>query len=87
MTNEPPPYSYPPPGGPPPMSGARDRTSLYGWLGIVLGFFCCAIVGIVLGALSLREAKRFNQSPVLGYVAIAVSVLQVIGGAIYAAVR
>ncbi|WP_200206483.1 DUF4190 domain-containing protein [Micromonospora coerulea] len=71
---------YPPP--PPPPTPGRDRTTLWGVLGIVLGLICCGILGIVFGYLSVRDAKRFGQSPVLGYLAIAFGVINIIGSAI-----
>ncbi|GAA4574807.1 hypothetical protein GCM10023176_42690 [Micromonospora coerulea] len=71
---------YPPP--PPPPTPGRDRTTLWGILGIVLGLICCGILGIVFGYLSVRDAKRFGQSPVLGYLAIAFGVINIIGSAI-----
>jgi len=42
---------------------------------MIVGLICCPIVGIVLGVLSLRDAKRYNNSPTLGYLAIALSVV------------
>nr|QLJ97888.1 DUF4190 domain-containing protein [Micromonospora carbonacea] len=70
---------YPPP---PPQAGGRDRTRLWGVLGIILGLLCCGILGIVFGYLSIRDAKRYGQSPVLGYLAIAFGVINIIGSAI-----
>ncbi|PZG16872.1 hypothetical protein C1I95_16630 [Micromonospora craterilacus] len=66
---------YPPP--PPPPAG-RDRTTLWGVLGIVTGLLCCGILGIVFGWLSVRDAKRYAKSPVLGYLAIAFGVLNIV---------
>lgn len=62
---------------PPPASGP-DRTTLYGVLGLIIGLLCCGIIGIVLGYLSLREARRHNSSPVLGWVAIVLSVVNIV---------
>ena len=75
----------PPPPGPPlqPAAAGSDRTTLFGWLGIVIGLICCGIAGIVLGILSIQQAKKFNNSPVLGYVAIAASILNFVFGAVY----
>ena len=95
MTEPPPPWSNVPPGGYPPPPGGyppaaalgSDHTNLFGWLGIVLGFLCCFLVGVILGVLSIRDAKKFGNSPLLGYVAIGVSALNLIAGAIYAANR
>jgi hypothetical protein len=56
----------------------QDRTKVYGIVGMIVGVICCPIVGIVLGVLSIRESKRFNGSPTLGYFAIALSVIGVI---------
>ncbi|MFG1775409.1 DUF4190 domain-containing protein [Micromonospora sp. NPDC049051] len=72
---------YPPP-PPPPAAAGSDRTVLWGVLGIILGLLCCGILGIVFGYLSIRDAKRFGQSPVLGYLAIAFGVLNIIGSGI-----
>lgn len=69
----------PPGGAPPPAAPAgRDRTELWGWLGIVIGFCCCGILGIVFGVLSIQDAKRYGKSPVLGWVAIGVSALNIV---------
>lgn len=71
------------PYAPPPSSAAgRDRTTLWGVLGIVLGLICCGLLGIIFGYLSIRDAKRYGQSPVLGYLAIAFGVLNIVGSAI-----
>ncbi|SCL39974.1 hypothetical protein GA0070624_6754 [Micromonospora rhizosphaerae] len=74
---------YPPP--PPPPAPGKDRTTLWGVLGIVVGLLCCGILGIVFGYLSIRDAKRFGKSPTLGYVAIALSVINIIASAIWRA--
>lgn len=63
---------------PPPAADRPDRTTLYGVLGLVIGLLCCGIVGIVLGYLSIREARQHNTSPVLGWVAIVLSVVNII---------
>ncbi|MFC7544889.1 hypothetical protein [Plantactinospora sp. GCM10030261] len=55
-----------------------DRSTLWGVLGIVIGLICCGILGIVFGWLSIRDAQKFGKSPVLGYVAIGVSVLSIV---------
>ncbi|MGC4803679.1 hypothetical protein [Micromonospora sp. DT233] len=67
---------------PPPPAGGRDRTTAWGVLGIVLGLICCGILGVGFGYLSIRDAKRYGRSPVLGYVAIALGVLNIIGSVI-----
>ncbi|WP_229400654.1 DUF4190 domain-containing protein [Micromonospora okii] len=71
---------FPPP--PPPPAQGRDRTTLWGVLGIVLGLICCGILGIVFGYLSVRDARRYGKSPVLGYLAIALGVINIIGSVI-----
>lgn len=75
--------AYPPPPAPP----ANDKTTLWGVLGIVTGFFCCFILGIVFGVLSLQEAKKSGKSPTLAYIAFAVSALNVIVSAVYYSTR
>lgn len=94
--NQPPgnqPPGYPP--APPPGVGygggggapKDDRTRLFGWLGIIIGLICCGPAGIVLGILSIREADRHGKSKMLGYIAIAVSVIEMIGGITYGVTR
>ena len=63
---------------PPPVAAGKDRTTLWGVLGIVIGLLCCGILGILFGYLSVRDAKRYGGSPMLGYVAIALSVLNIL---------
>jgi putative Ca2+/H+ antiporter (TMEM165/GDT1 family) len=60
----------------------RDRTTLWGVLGIVLGLICCGVLGVIFGYLSIRDARRNNRSPLLGYLAIAFGVINIIGGGI-----
>jgi CHASE2 domain-containing sensor protein len=60
-----------------------DRTTLWGWLGIVIGLLCCGPVGIVFGILSILDANKHRNSKVLGIVAIVVSVLGMIGYGIF----
>jgi hypothetical protein len=75
----------PPPGQPygAPAAAGNDRTTLFGWLGIVIGFLCCPLVGIVFGVLSINQAKKNQNSPTLGYVAIALSIVSLIIAIIY----
>jgi hypothetical protein len=65
----------PPPPAPPPRG---DRATLYGVLGIVLGICCCGILGLVLGWLSAKEAKRVGKPPTLGYVAMVIGAIALI---------
>jgi hypothetical protein len=74
---------FPPP--PPPPAAGRDRTTLWGILGIILGLICCGILGIVFGYLSIRDAKRFGRSQLLGWLAIAFGVINIITSAIFRA--
>lgn len=72
---------YPPPAA----ASGPDRTTLYGVLGLVIGLLCCGVIGIVLGYLSIREARRHNSSPVLGWVAIVLSVINILVNGILSA--
>ncbi|HEY2947747.1 MAG TPA: hypothetical protein VGJ53_05010 [Micromonosporaceae bacterium] len=69
---------YPPPAAAP----ANDRTNLWGWLGIVIGLLCCGILGIIFGVLSLQEARKHGKPQTLGWIAIAVSALNIIAGGV-----
>jgi hypothetical protein len=75
----------PPLGQPPGAVPARNRTTLYGWLGIVLGLLCCGLLGILFGVLSIQQAKRTGQAATLGYIAIALSVVNMVVGGILGA--
>lgn len=74
-------YGAPPP-PPPPAASGTDRTTLFGVLGIVLSI-CCGIIGLIFAILSVTQAKKYGNSPVLGYVGIAIAALNVIGGIVY----
>ena len=65
---------YPPPAATP----ANDKTTLWGVLGIVVGFLCCPLLGIVFGILSLNEAKKVGKPQTLGWVAIIVSAVSIV---------
>ncbi|MGW4467205.1 DUF4190 domain-containing protein [Micromonospora sp. NPDC004704] len=69
-------YPYPPPR---PVPSGRNRTTLWGVLGIVIGLICCGVLGVIFGYLSIRDARRYGGSPVLGWVAIVLSVLNILG--------
>jgi hypothetical protein len=68
---------------PPPAAAGNDKTQLFGILGIVIGLICCGPAGIVLGILSIMEAKKVGKPQTLGIVAIALSVIGMIGYGIY----
>lgn len=74
-------YGAPPP-PPPPAASGTDRTTLFGVLGIILSL-CCFPVGLVFDILSITQAKKFNSSPVLGYIGIVLAALNLISGVIY----
>ncbi len=81
MTYEPP--LTPPPTPPPAVQPAgKDNTQLFGWIGII-GGLCCGLIGIIFGVLSILQARKWGNSPVLGYIAIAVAILNIIGTAIW----
>ncbi len=60
----------------------KDNTTLFGWIGII-GGICCGILGLIFGALSVMQAKKWGKSPVLGYIGIVIGVLTIIGGIVY----
>jgi len=70
---------------PPAAAPGRDRTTLWGVLGIVIGLLCCGIAGIVFGYLSIRDARRFGNSEILGWLAIGLSVLNIVLNGIFVA--
>jgi hypothetical protein len=74
----------PPPYGPPAAAPSNDKVTLWGVLGIVFAF-CCSPLAIVFGFLSMNDAKKFGKSPTLGYIAIGLGILGLIGGIITAA--
>ena len=61
----------------------NDKTTLWGVLGIVIGFICCWPLGIVFGILSMNEAKKSGKPNTLGIVAIAASAINLIGTIVY----
>jgi hypothetical protein len=81
MTYTPPPTPPPPP---PPVAqpAGKDNTNLFGWIGII-GGLCCGLIGIVFGVLSIMQAKKWGNSPVLGYIALAVALVNIVAGAIW----
>lgn len=66
-----------------PAAAGNDKTTLFGVLGLIIGLICCSPAGIVLGILSVNQAKQHGSSPTLGYVAVVVSVIALIFGIIY----
>jgi len=72
-----------PPGypAPPPAAAAKDNTTLWGVLGIVLAL-CCPflgpVLGVVFGVLSMNEAKKHGKQPTLAYVAFGLVGLSVL---------
>ncbi|MFJ8580161.1 DUF4190 domain-containing protein [Micromonospora sp. NPDC093277] len=70
---------YPPP---PRSTAGRDLTTLWGVVGIVLSLLCCGIFGILFGYLSLRDARRFGRSRLLGWLAIALGIINIIASAV-----
>lgn len=71
----------------PPAAAAqgRDRTVLWGWLGIIVGLLCCGVLGVIFGVLSLREAERHRNTRTLGWIAIIASLVNIAAGGIFAA--
>lgn len=69
----------------PAAAQGRDRTILWGTLGIIIGLLCCGILGVIFGALSLRDAGRYQNTKVIGVIAIVAGALNMIGGASLAA--
>jgi hypothetical protein len=59
-----------------PAAVPNDKTTLWGVLGIV--FFCCPLLGIVFGVLSMMEAKKYGKQPTLAYVAFALAGLWIV---------
>jgi predicted lipid-binding transport protein (Tim44 family) len=79
-------YTPPPPMAQPAQPAGKDNTTLFGWIGII-GGLCCGLLGLVFGILSIMQAKKFSQSPVLGYIGVVIGILNLIGGIVYNARR
>lgn len=75
-------YTPPPPMAQPAQPAGKDNTQLFGWIGII-GGLCCGLLAFIFGALSIMQAKKNGNSPMLGYIAIGIGVLNIIGGFIY----
>jgi len=63
----------------------KDRTTMWGWLGIIIGLICCGVLGVVFGVLSILDANKHGNSKVLGIVAIVAGLVNMIVGAIWGA--
>lgn len=68
-------YQPPPPVGGPVAAGGTDRSQLLGIIGIVVGFLCCPIAGVVLGVISIIQANKYGSNKLWGILAIVASVL------------
>lgn len=66
---------------PPPARGGSDKTQLFGILGIVFAF-CCPLIGVLFGVLSMNEAKKYGNTNTLGLVAIVLAVVMTVIGII-----
>ncbi|MPZ28949.1 MAG: hypothetical protein GEV12_21750 [Micromonosporaceae bacterium] len=66
-----------------PAAAGNDKTTLFGVLGLIIGLICCSPAGIVLGILSVNQAKQHGSPPTLGYVAVVVSCIALVFGIIY----
>jgi hypothetical protein len=90
MTYNPPPSpevpggAYQPPQ--PIVPGGTDRSTLFGWIGIVTGICCCGLLGIIFGWLSIQDAKKWGKPAVLGWVALIIGILGVVGQIIWGSV-
>jgi hypothetical protein len=80
------PYGAPPPQMP-AAPARKDRSTLFGVLGVVIGFICCPLAGVILGILAIRDAKAAGKSSALGIAAVIVSVIAAVGGGVYYASR
>lgn len=75
---------YPPTPGyqPPPAAAGNDKSLMYGIIGLIVGFLCCQPAGIVLGVLSMNEAKKYGKPTTLGLIAVIVSSIWLVLGLI-----
>jgi hypothetical protein len=60
----------------------KDYTTTFGVIGIITAI-CCGIIGLIFGILSIMQARKWGKSPVLGWIAIVISVLNIIGGIVW----
>lgn len=61
-----------------PSAQPTNRSALWGVLGIVVGFFCCPVLGFGFGYLSLQDSKRNHTSPTLAYAAFGASAASIL---------
>lgn len=61
-----------------PAAAGNDKTTLFGVLGLIIGLICCGPAGIVLGILSINQAKQYGNSPTLGWIAVIVSAIGIV---------
>ncbi|GIH04412.1 hypothetical protein Rhe02_24790 [Rhizocola hellebori] len=86
----PPPMQPPEPVGPvqPGAVPTRDNAQVFGWIGIITAIFCCPLLGILFGYLSMQESRKFGKDETLGKVAlwlgIGILALSVVSGIIFA---
>jgi len=77
------PYGY---GAPPPVPAGKDKTQQWGILALVFSILpCCPLVGIVFAILQIVEAKKWNKTPTMGYIALAFAALWIVVNIILAA--
>ncbi|NUT37487.1 MAG: DUF4190 domain-containing protein [Hamadaea sp.] len=67
---------------PQPAAPAKDNTTLFGVLGIVLAF-CCPLIGIVFAVLSQQQANKNGKPATLAIVGYVLNALSIIGGIVY----
>ena len=60
----------------------KDNTQLFGIIGIITAI-CCGLIGLIFGILSIMQARKWGNSPVLGWIAIVIAVLNIIGGIVW----
>jgi len=51
---------------------------LWGVAGVDTGLIGCGILGVLFGILSLRDARRFGRSQLIGWAAIVLSVVNIV---------
>jgi hypothetical protein len=61
-----------------PTAGKSGAATALGVIGIVVGFLFCPVIGVILGVVSITQAKRAGVPGTLGVAAIVASVLGVV---------